>query len=380
MHLHRAFYLLRNRKAQILMPAALLAPIFVLVIYLLFEMAKVSMTKVRHQFALDNAAYSQVSAVTTYLNAVAMLNGPLPYRVTLYYKDIPIKKKEGSKVEKPTISVFDVFYQAGMVPSVGPDHHGGVNDPPKADSIDWDVHYVETGQTTFADAQYSRRDNWEKENPGSSPPDAYVPLTDPDLADNYYFDANMAINTLINILTTYVTVGNIYKAQDYVYKDLTKNNIMFREAYFLNVNDCKRNECARQSASALGRYLKVNTKPFVIDNVHFWWSYIDGKRHYGLAGKEAEGWGMRKSLKEMAGEEVFQFAHLTPAARSSLKSLSRGILLKQSFKLPKNHFNINLERKYKPYVRARVVMSCPRSGNNCVWPNPLPKYGITLDP
>ena len=49
----------RERRAQILLPSVLLAPIFILVIYLLFETAKVSNTKIRHQFALDNAAYSQ---------------------------------------------------------------------------------------------------------------------------------------------------------------------------------------------------------------------------------------------------------------------------------------------------------------------------------
>ena len=43
----RTIWKLKDRQAQILLPAVLLAPIFVLVIYLLFEMAKVSMTKVR---------------------------------------------------------------------------------------------------------------------------------------------------------------------------------------------------------------------------------------------------------------------------------------------------------------------------------------------
>ena len=48
MHLiRRAVWKLQDRKAQILLPSVLLAPIFILVIYLLFETAKVSMTKVR---------------------------------------------------------------------------------------------------------------------------------------------------------------------------------------------------------------------------------------------------------------------------------------------------------------------------------------------
>ena len=80
------------------------------------------------------------------------------------------------------------------------------------------------------------------------------------------------------------------------------------------------------------------------------------------------------------GEHLFQFAFLNSSSLGKLRSLSRGILLKQPYKLPRNHFNINLEQKYKPYVRNRVQLVCPRSDNNCVWPHPLPKYGITLDP
>ena len=78
---------LSNRRAQLLLPAVLLLPLFVLVIYLLIETTKVSIAKVRHQFALDNAAYTQVSSVSTFLNAVGLLNGPLPYRVLKTYDD-----------------------------------------------------------------------------------------------------------------------------------------------------------------------------------------------------------------------------------------------------------------------------------------------------
>ena len=48
--------ILSGRRAQVLLPAVMLAPIFMLLIYLLFETAKLSMSKVREQFALDNAA------------------------------------------------------------------------------------------------------------------------------------------------------------------------------------------------------------------------------------------------------------------------------------------------------------------------------------
>lgn len=112
---------LQEKKAQILLPSVLLAPIFILVIYLLFETAKVSMAKVREQFALDNAAYTQVSAASTYLNALGMVNGPLPYRVMLYYKDQKVNATDEAKRQgRPAqVSVFELFTTAEVSPLSG---------------------------------------------------------------------------------------------------------------------------------------------------------------------------------------------------------------------------------------------------------------------
>ena len=140
--IRRAVWKLQDRRAQILLPSVLLAPIFVLVIYLLFETAKVSMTKVRQQFALDNAAYSQVSAASTYLNAVAMVNGPLPYRVMLYYKDQKVNPTQTAQASgRQPISIFELFYHGGGIPVIGPDYDTGINKAPKAESVDWGLQY-----------------------------------------------------------------------------------------------------------------------------------------------------------------------------------------------------------------------------------------------
>ena len=90
---------------------------------------------------------------------------------------------------------------------------------------------------------------------------------------------------------------------------------------------------------------------------------------------------MELPLKEMLnGESLFLFSYLDGSSISNLRVFSRGIKLKQSYHLPSNYFNIHLEQKYKPYVRNTVMMTCGRSGNNCVWPNPLPKYNVYLRP
>lgn len=374
--LRQCIWKLQDRKAQILLPSVLLAPIFVLVIYLLFETAKVSMTKVRQQFALDNAAYSQMSAASTYLNAVAMVNGPLPYRVMLYYeKETPsLKLKEsaaGSYSSEPTI--FDLFYKGGGVPSIGPDYTKGSNPPPKPESLDWGVKYSEGDPR---DSSFFSRKDWEKENPGKPPAASEpVPVMSKSLVDDVYFPHTMAVPVIVQYLTNYAYVGSIYESQSYTYKEVSKNAIMFREAYYLNVNDCKRSECARQSASTIRQFATLKTIPFELANLRFYVSDSDGRGMHGTA------YNVDFPSKDLLnGKDLFQFAYLDSGSLSKLRTLSRGVLLKQPFKLPRNHFNINLEQKYKPYVRNRVLLACPRSDNNCVWPRPLPKYGITLDP
>ena len=367
------FSKVQERKAQILMPAVLLAPIFILVIYLLFEMAKVSTVKVRHQLALDNAAYSQLASASTYLNAMAMLNGPLPYRVMKSTSDAlpPVKATDSSGQQDVTI--FELFYKGGGVPTIGPDYDKGENKPPAAELNDWGLRYY-SGE--LLDKDGGDRSGWEKENPSLPPSDKDVPVMSKALVDKHYVPAkDVGVPAIVNYIETYARLGSIYKSQDYVYQQVSKNAIMFREAYYLNVNDCKRADCARQSAAQIRQVLSLHTKPFELNRLKFWVS------ESGTSGYHHGAYSIPFKAEEILnGEKLFQFAYVDPSSRSRLKTLSRGVLLKQPFKLPRNHFNINLEQKYKPYVRNRVIMSCPRNSNNCVWPNPLPKYSITLDP
>ena len=370
MHFIRhAVWKLQDRKAQILLPSVLLAPIFILVIYLLFETAKVSMTKVRQQFALDNAAYSQVSSASTYLNAVAMVNGPLPYRVMLYYKDQKLNPKEtAAQAGKQPISIFELFYHGGGVPTIAPNYDTGINNPPPAEKDDWGVRYDP------AIPDFPRTD-WEREEPREPDSNTWVPVVSRSLVNDYYFPALRYATVVIqNYLETYVQVGSIYESQSYVYKEVSKNAVMFREAYYLNTNDCKKSDCARQSASQLRRYITLSTKPFELDKVRFYAS------DSGLSGEHGGAINLDLPMSEIIKTKLFQFAYLDSSSRSKLRTLGRGVVLKQPFKLPRNHFNINLEQKYKPYVRNTVVLSCPRNSNNCVWPDPLPKYTVTLDP
>ena len=373
---HRALRTLRNRRAQLLLPAVLLLPLFVLVIYLLVEVTKVSIAKVRHQFALDNAAYSQMTTVSVFLNAVGLLNGPLPYRVMRTYNEPLHLVDSGNKYRNKgdqELTVFDLFFQAGAVPTVASDYEWGNNPPPKPTSVDWGVHYLQRGDWTDEEKKAYDRSDWEKETPAAIK--ERVTLMNKEMVDKHYIAAkNVGLPAIKAYLNTYVQVGDTFNLQKDLYQKLIKNAGIFREGYYLNVDDCKKGECARQSASRLAPYLSIPTKRQEVDEIMV---YVSASDMVGGTGGAIE---IPLQMTEMGAEPLFLFAYVDGAGRARLRQLKRGITLKQNFPLPKNHFNINLASKYKPYVRNKVIMSCPRTNNNCVWPNPLPKYNVTLRP
>ncbi len=362
---------LRSRRAQILLPAVMLAPIFILLVYLLFETSKLSMTKVRQQFALDNGAYSQMSSASGYLNALAQVNGPLPYRVMkTMTAEIPAKKYQ--EKEGQPITVFDVFYQAGAFPAAGPNYEQGpagavANPTPSAEATSWQFKYAP-----------GTRDSWEKEDPkdeSNAASDGNYVMTKKDLTDNYFFNSTtIGVTSLFEYLQIFVRTGSIYASQDYVYKDVTKNSRMFRESYYLNSRDCRRTECGKQAGATLDKYV-LESKPFEINNARFWLTQdIRGSTEHSGSHK------LDLDMEEIINAKLFQFAYLPSSSRTKLRKLAKGVVLKQKFTVPANRFNINLTQRYQPYVRNTVAITCPRANNNCVWPDPISKYSVRLRP
>ena len=376
-HIHHT---LQNRRAQLLLPAVLLLPLFVLVIYLLVEVTKVSISKVRHQFALDNAAYTQMTTVSVFLNAVALLNGPLPYRVLKTYDEqIKVVNTQNEYRGKQDWTVFDLFFQAGAVPTLAPDYDKEArrNPAPKQESVDWGVQYAKYGgigeQLDEDNNPAYDRSDWEKETPAEIK--GRVWLMNKEMVDKHYIAAKkVGIPAIMAYLNTYVQVGDTFNLQKDLYQKLIKNAAMFREGYFLNVDDCKKGECAKQSASRLVQFLSIPTKRQEAADVMMFVSASDMGGGTGGAVK------VPLNMNEVGADPLFLFAYVDGTGRSRLRTLKRGITLKQSFPLKRNHFNIDLAAKYKPYVRNTVILNCPRGNNNCVWPNPLPKYNVILRP
>lgn len=370
-----------SRRAQILLPAVMLAPIFMLLIYLLFETSKLSMSKVREQFALDNGAYAQMSTASGYLNAVAQVNGPLPYRVmqTEGYKLTPKATSE----DDTEYSIFDVFYKAGSFSAAGPSHDLGpngarTNPAPSPQSNDWNFRYYNGKRAGWMKEEPQDAFDEEEETDGEAGGDGkkFYVITDKDIADNYFFGTQIAMRQITNYATIYIRTGSVYDSQTYVYNDTVRDSRMFRASYFLNTRSCRKSECGKEAARTLDRFF-LRTKPFKISfgQMRF---YVTAD--YGGSTLHSGSYAIDFSKSPLANDELFQFAYLDGSSRSKLRQLARGITLKQKYRLPANRFNIDVTQRYKPYVRNTVSVSCPRSGNNCVWPNPISKYSVKVGP
>lgn len=367
---------LNTKRGQILLPSVLLVPLFILVIYLLFDLTNLSMTKVQHQFALDNAAYSQMSSISSYLNAMAMVNGPSLYRVMVEYKNKPVMPaSEDKNLVKPE-NVFNLFYKAGAFPSVGPDHEEGSRANPSPDSVNWDVayypHELPEDKGILNDKGHSK---WMVPHPTPPGDKEDVVILNKDYIKNAAITMDRTVEEVAEYLKWVFYLGNIYDNLSYTFKQLTRNGYMFRSGYFVNVGNCKITECGKESAKTIVPYLNIDVKAFEVDKVRLYFN------DWSPGASAHEPWPLTLTSAELkANRDMFLFSHFTPKSLGLVQKMDRGVVLKQPYNLPANHFNKNLNTKYKPIVHTTVYMQCPRKGNNCLWPNPLPKYSVFLRP
>ena len=156
------FNCLKNKKAQIVLPAILLIPTILLVIYLLFETAKLSRFKIRNQFALDSATFIELTSYSNFLNAVSYVNGAFPFRVFRENFMYSIEKTDENYTGPETITYYDLFYQAGAFPAMGE-----IGSEPKDDAGRWELKYAEAPSDSDEDLinGNGRPPNWNTENP-----------------------------------------------------------------------------------------------------------------------------------------------------------------------------------------------------------------------
>ena len=383
----RYFNYLKNQKAQIVLPAILLVPTVLLVIYLLFETAKLSRFKIRSQFALDSAAFIELTTYSNFLNAVAYVNGAFPYRVFRENLTKQVMPRDDSSAQGSTggnpITYYDLFYDAGAFPAMGENR----NSEPKPNAGRWELRFKEAEKTDEDSLQKGtgRPANWNTDNPKVE--EILYGIDSWEYAKTYkYFiirrnqeeseeneDEDGPTSSLILYIAVYRMFENIYENQKKVYETLTADGEFFRKSYYYNSSSCKLSQCGKNGARALKSF-KLGLESAYLKKFRWWYgaSNDGGNGQYIDFTKDGDA-DLAKFVP------LYQFSYLDKGTKSKLKKMYTGIDIREPIVPPDNYFRVNL-KKYAKKLHVRAALQCTNESNNCVWPDPTPKYQVRLYP
>ena len=393
------------RAGQILLPSLFVIPSLLLFVYLLFETTKVSREKMRQQFAVDSAAFIQMGDYTNLFNRTAYVNGAFPYRI---FKEayecpgpdganIPIENANGSGKK----CAYDILYESGAFPKYKNDVKG---QPVTAldDKKKWEIEYYEPARpdinenpAVIAQSQAIR----------SHPKSKY-----------HYPTATLQIISLEECLKSrlskteaeamwqfyaqvYKLLGDVQKSQWTVFDRFTENFNFFRKSYYLNANTqaCVDNpqSCGNDGIFSPGGFsmnklaLGSSFQMHYIQKMAYNAKYDNPADPYDFGNSVASFPENNPGIDMTAlfpSDGLFQLATIDG---SKLGQFGRGIEAFQGWDAPSNFFNVDLNTLGKcretgrPCVHSRVTSQCPQlntENNNCVWPNPTPKYQTRLYP
>ncbi len=368
------------RRGQILIPSLLIIPSLMLFIYLIFETTKLSREKIRQQFALDSAAFIQMGDYTNILNRTAYVNGAFPYRIFKEAYDCMSGCSSGTEDncmkktdDSGTVCTYAMLYDAGAIPK-----YSGDEEYKEAVSLDnkskWEIAYKDPPRTAI----------------NHNPPqvDDTIMLITSDQGIKIYIFWDPAISIYKFYAQVYTMLGLVEESQMTVFERLTENFNFFRKSYYLNANtqECvdNPNVCGDDGIKSPGGF---SNNRFTRGHSMFMWYAKEIIFHAKVpqSGLPPYFLGKTNPPLQMPAPGLFQLATFSD---SSMKTVGNGYHAYQGWDVPSNYFGVDFKSKVfcqetgRPCVHALVASQCPQlnSGNNCVWPDPTPKYQTRLYP
>ena len=361
----------KSRAGQIVIPAMLLFPTLFLFVYLIYETAKLSREKIKHQFAMDAAAFVEATNYSDFLNRTAYVNGAFPMRIFEQgYDDFPAEC-EGKVEHCEKITYAEILFKNGIFPR----SKSGKKEFKNEDS--WDIAYGGKGE------------NKNSNNPQIDDPVVLFSLED---ANKYWHNWEIASEIYKLYVQVFSLLGSVEDAQWQVLKRLTKdsNHSFLQKSYWLNTGDAANygTELARSFDVAIGDF---KTTPHCVHKLIY-----HGNKHLGGTGiQQYRPYATDPPIElsdspGCSGGGLFQMQTVDDSA---IKALSKpggteypGLSLTLRWQIPgKNYFNVdfgNMPQHFKnssPELHTTVSVGA-NNPNAKVWPNPTPKFQVRQFP
>ena len=380
---------LLGRRGQIAIPALFVIPSLFLFVYLIFETAKLSREKIRHQFALDSAAFIEMTNYSDFLNRSAYVNGAFPQRIFHEgFYNTCIEKKNNTQGDCGTQGdrLYNILFKNGAFPRA--------DAPDPNDDLAWN-------STPIWLIQFGGMGGAKNNNPPDMGSGRLDLITMQDALD-YWLSWDDAQDIYKLYVQIYQLLGSVEDAQTSVFKRLTSDHNFFRKSYWLNTND-PINSAEMGASYFPGGGMAVSSfepKPYCIQEI-----MIVGNKptnnpfqpyvQFAPASpvqmpSTIVGCQPTSGLFQVEAIPQNQLTDLaTPHAPGSQYALSLpGLPIFQSWGaglVEKNFFNVNFMGVSKcqgatgansgPCVHATISLSGGR-----LWPNPTPKFQTRLYP
>jgi|GEM_PF-1170681 len=405
----------RSRAGQIIIPAMLIFPTLFLFVYLIYETAKLSREKIRHQFAMDAAVYVEMANYSDFLNRSAYVNGAFPMRIFEEgYGDFPTDPKVG--FQQLHMSYATLLFNNGAFPHLNGtfvDGHTAEGNSTFQPLTSWPIAYgyVNDGAVTSPGPQTNRPADGINENPpeGGTLKEPYVLFSLND-AKHYYHSYELAAEIYKLWVQVYSLLGSVEGAQYSVLNRLTTGppaHSFLVKSYWLNTSDpvSDGNALAASFDNQLNQSGNFNTAVGV-----------SCQKTLVFCGNTTQGGTMLQplisictnpivqllttagcdgnSIQTGAGGGLFQLVYVKQGAIDNLMNPHagnpyRGLSLSMNWTYPaSNYFNVNWTQQGFSSAGPKLHTTISLAGNNpavngitpAVWPDPTPKFQVRQFP
>lgn len=376
----------RSRRGQLVIPAMLIFPTLMLFVYLIYETAKLSREKIRHQFALDAAAFVELTNYSDFLNRTAYVNGAFPMRIfDEGFRDTKIDCDQKADCQGPK-SLWDILYENGAFPRSASGKRTFENEEV------WDIQYYpgsnqEGTQVGSKNDTPPDMDNAEQNKNGTG--QAFHILTEHN-ANHFWInwdDANQVFKLYVQI---YQLLGAVEDAQYSVLKRLASDHSFLKKSYWLNTGDAVAagDGAAAAFEAAMGTF---KATPYCHQKFMFY-----GNRPTGSAFQPWQVWAPEAAVSPpspMSGcGGLFQLMWVEPSIIKKLKEPNSGnnypgLGISLKWAVPgKNYWNVdftqpphnNAFNNFAPEIHTTVSLGVGSRAS--VWPNPTPKFQVRQYP
>lgn len=384
---------LRRRRGQIVVPFLLILPSMFLFVLLIYETAKLSREKIRHQFALDSAAFIEMSHYSDFLNRSAHVNGAFPQMLFREaFEDVKIDHKRDSS----SASLYDIIWKNGAFPrwpaaeAYDPGDPAEVNEELIAKTPLWPIRFEGCGEW--------KNDAVPNLNYCSDKPDT-LDLITLDNANDYWLTWDDAQDVYRLFVEVYQLLGSVADSQVRILKNLTGERKSFRKSYWLNSGTSleEAGEGADWFNKNGGRVgSQFTPAPYCLKEVmiHGTKPTKNPYQPYQLF-KPNQALEMMETISDCKpGKGLFQVMTVDPDQLKNLKTLHPGspwpgfpVVQHWDTGLSDNFFKVDFRGRAPcpeggggPCVHATAAVTHPAADNKGLWPDPTPRFQVKLYP